>query len=61
MGDLGHHLTLRESFDLAREIDPQELEAIERAGMLEPQMGYSAPSPYGQPRVGRTRQGLGIP
>ena len=61
MGDLGHHLTLRESFDLAREIDPQELEAIERAGMLEPQMGYSTPSPYGQPRIGRTRQGLGIP
>ena len=56
MDDLGHHLTLRESFDLAREIDPQELDAIERAGMFEPS-GFGSVKAFGRP----AKEGLGIP
>ena len=50
MDDLGRHLTSYHDDHFAREIDPQELEAFERAGMMETR----------QP-VTRTRQGLGIP
>ncbi len=50
MDDLGRHLTSYQDDSFAREIDPQELEAFERAGMME------IPQP-----VMRARQGLGIP
>lgn len=50
MDDLGHHLTFYQDDHFAREIDPQELEAFERAGMME-----------SRPPTMRARQGLGIP
>ena len=50
MDDLGRHLISSQDDHFAREIDPQELEAFERAGMMESR----------QP-MARVRRGLGIP